>query len=145
MGRLKSVSAAVILAILIATPAVSMAELQLRTIMNGMNDRMKAVVDAINREDFKAIEENAMKIADHEKPPITERIKILTFMKTQAPELKGMDDKVHASAKELSESAKKKNMDAVVANFAKVQKACITCHSKFKAQIVEHFYKGEKK
>lgn len=132
-------------AILIATPAVSMAELQLRTIMNGMNDNMKTIVDAINREDFKSIEENAMKVANHDKPPAMERIKILAFMKRQAPDLKGMDDKVHASAMELAEAAKKKNMDAVVTNFAKVQKACIACHTKFKAQIVEHFYKGEKK
>lgn len=131
--------------ILVAAPAFSMAELQLRTIMNGMNDRMKAIVDAINHEDFKAIEENAVKIADHDKPPITERIKILAFMKRQAPELKGMDDKVHASAMELTESAKKRNIDSVVTSFAKVQKACIACHTKFKAQIVDHFYQGEKK
>ncbi|MBI5192820.1 MAG: cytochrome c [Nitrospirae bacterium] len=134
-----------VLAVLIAAPAVTMAELQLRTIMNGMNDRMKAIVDAINREDFKSIEENAVKIAGHDKPPVTERIRILGFMKRQAPELKGMDDKVHASAKELGESAKKRNIDAVVSSFAKVQKACIACHTKFKAQIVEHFYQGEKK
>ena len=133
------------LVMLVAAPAISGAELQLRTIMNGMNDRMKDIVNAINREDFSAIEENAMKIADHDKPPVTERVKILSFMLGKSPEFKGMDDKVHASAKELAEAAKKKNIDAVLSNFSKVQRACINCHTKFKAQIVEHFYKNEQK
>ena len=134
-----------VLAVLIATPAISRGELQLRTIMKGMNERMRDIVTAINREDFRAIEENAMKIADHDRPPVTERLRILGFMLGKAPELKGMDDKVHASATELADAAKKKNIDAVLTNFSKVQRACINCHTKFKAQIVEHFYQKEKK
>lgn len=144
MKKLK-IALLVMAVVLIATPAASMAQLQLRTIMNGLNDRMKSIVDAINREDFKTIEENALRVADHEKPPITERLKILGFLKRKSPELKAFDDKVHESANELAESAKKKNMDAVITNFAQVQKACIACHTKFKTQIVEHFYKQEKK
>ncbi|MDD5434534.1 MAG: hypothetical protein PH343_03805 [Nitrospira sp.] len=143
MKRLRIVF--LMLTVFFVVPAVSMAELQLRTIMNGMNDRMRDIVTAINKEDFKAIEENAMKIADHDKPPVTERVRILGFMLGKAPELKGMDDKVHAGAKDLAEAAKKKNLDTILISFAKLQKACIACHTKFKAKIVEHFYSGDKK
>lgn len=135
----------VIVLVFLAVPVTATAELHLRTIMNGMNDRMKDIVTAINKEDFKAIEENAMKIADHDKPPVTERVRILGFMLGKAPELKGMDDKVHASAKELAEAAKKKNLEAVMTGFSKVQRECVGCHTKFKAKIVDHFYSREKK
>ena len=129
--------------ILIVTPVLSYGELQLKSIMNDLNNRMKTIVDAINREDFKSIEENALIIADHERPPMEERVKVLGFLKREAPDFKSIDDSIHARAKDLAETAKKKDIEGVVANFGKVQKSCVSCHTRFKSRIVDEFYKTE--
>jgi len=124
-------------------PADVRAELRLRGIMTDLSVRMEAVVAAIGAGDFKEIESNARVVADHEKPPVTERAKILGFLKTRAVAFKGADGKVHDNASAMAEAARQKDMARVVESFSAVLSGCVECHTGFRAKIVEHFYEEQ--
>lgn len=142
MKKLIVSCAALLFVLTVAVPAS--AELQLRTIMKEMGDRVEKITHGINTGDFELIEKNALLIAEHEKPPMIERMKILSFLKSESSNFKSSDAKVHDEAVKLAEAAKKKDYDAILLSFADVMKGCVNCHSNYRQKIVDHFYEDNK-
>ncbi len=141
MGRLKKAVLITILTGVVAGAALpARAELQLKSIMTDLSARMQAVVVAIGAGDFAEIESNASVIADHDKPPMTERMKILGFLKSRASQFKKMDGKVHDNASDMAEAAKREDMEGVLKSFSIVLAGCVECHTGYRDDIVEHFY-----
>lgn len=120
-------------------------DLEIRGIMKGLGTRTEEVVRGINTGDFDLIEKSALKIADHDKPSMIERLKILGFLGTKAGDFKSGDEVVHGAASKLAEAAKKKDTEAVIQSFGELMKGCNSCHSKYRGQIVERFYGPERK
>jgi len=120
------------------------AELQLRSIMGDLGQRMELVTRGVYTADFEMIEKNALLIADHEKPPMTERMKILGFLKSGAAGFKAGDGIVHDEAAKLAEAARGKDMDGVLFSYSGVMAGCVNCHTNFRDKIVGHFYEENK-
>ncbi len=114
--------------------------LKLRKIMQEMGRNMQVIVDGISREDWKLVADTAPLIADHPKPPLTERTRIIAFIGTDAKNFKSFDKHTHDTARELTESAARGDSAAVLADFSSLQKTCLTCHQAFRETVQEHFY-----
>jgi len=114
--------------------------LVLQKIMQDMNKNMQEITNGISHEDWKRVKEAALKIADHPKPPFTEKIRILSFVGTNVTKFKSFDGKTHDTALRLKEAAAKKNGYQVISNFSKLQTTCLDCHQRFRESFQEHFY-----
>ncbi|MBI1912294.1 MAG: cytochrome c [Deltaproteobacteria bacterium] len=136
---------AVAAAVSLFVPVISeAADLEIRGIMKKLGSRTEEVVRGISAGDFKLIEKNALLLADHEKPPISERLRILGFLKTDASGFKAIDEGIHENAAKLAEAAQKQDQEAVLTHFSEVLKSCVKCHTQYRGRIIEHFYKEEK-
>ncbi len=134
-----------ILALTLATAQVAAAcggkELKLKAIMVELGESMSRIVEAISTDDFEAVEANALLIAEHERPPMEERKKIIGFLGDDAASFRSFDETVHAEAMKMNDAAKEMEMEAVVESFSRVLEGCTGCHRDFKARVKEHFYK----
>lgn len=114
--------------------------LALRAIMEKLGRDMQTVTGAISKEDWAMVAELAPKIAKHAEPPISEKVRILTWLGTDAGKFRGFDGQVHEAAVAMGEAARRSDGQAVIANFAKVQQSCLACHQGFRKSFQEHFY-----
>ncbi|HEY0846425.1 MAG TPA: cytochrome c [Noviherbaspirillum sp.] len=114
--------------------------LALRQIMKDLGKQMQSVTDGISREDWDTVEKAGALIADHPQPPAAEKVRILSYVGTDAGKFRGYDQKTHDTAVELQQHAQRRDGPAVIAAFANVQNACLGCHQSFRKPFMEHFY-----
>ncbi len=114
--------------------------LALRKIMQDMGGEMAAIAGAISREEWRQVEESAMRIADHPRPPMEERSRIIGFLGKDMARFKGYDTKTHDIARQLAGAAAHEDGPAVISTFAALQRSCLECHRNFRKPIQEHFY-----
>lgn len=114
--------------------------LMLQKIMRDMGRNMQLIVDGISREDWKQVEKNALLVADHPQPPLSEKVRIMAFAGTNISKFKTHDGKTHDAARTLAESAAREDGYAIIADFATLQNNCLMCHQPFRKSFVEHFY-----
>ena len=113
--------------------------LMLRSIMQDLGKEMQVITDGISREEWAQVEKAAAKIADHPRPPLTERMQIMSFIGDDASKFKSTDKKTHDAARTLRDAATQKNGQTVISAFAALQNACLTCHQQFRKTIRDHF------
>ena len=116
--------------------------LALRKIMRDLGKNMQAISDGISREDWKLVEKNAFQVADHPQPPLTEKVRILSFVGTNVSKFKGHDGKTHNAARELGEIASEEDGYGVIQAFMRLQNTCLACHQRFRRSFQENFYKS---
>ncbi len=114
--------------------------LMLQKIMRDMGRNMQLIVDGISREDWKQVEKNALLVADHPQPPLSEKVRIMAFAGTNISKFKKHDGETHDAARTLAESAAREDGYAIIADFAVLQNNCLMCHQRFRKSFVEHFY-----
>ena len=114
--------------------------LELQKIMKAMGNDMQNILVAINKEDWSAIKQSAVNIAEHPKPPFTEKIRILSFIGTDTAQFKKLDTITHNTAMELVKLAEQENGNAIIDKFAQLQKSCLNCHQSFRKPFQAHFY-----
>lgn len=114
--------------------------MELRRIMQDLGEDMQSVTDGISREDWRLVAEAAARIAEHPQPPVTEKVRILTFLGSEAARFRGFDEQTHRAGKALKEAAEGEDARAVIDAFATLQTACLGCHQAFRGPFVEHFY-----
>lgn len=112
----------------------------LQRVMKQLGADMQLVTGAISREDWARVADLAPKIARHAEPPSTEKIRILSWLGTDAGRFRGFDAQVHDAATGMGESATRGDGQAVIAAFAQVQQSCLGCHQNFRTAFVEHFH-----
>lgn len=112
----------------------------LQSVMKQLGKEMQAVTAAISLEDWARVAELAPKIADHEQPPVMEKMRILTWLGTDAGKFRGFDGQVHDAATRLGDAASRGDGQAVIAAFAQLQQACLGCHQNYRTAFVEHFH-----
>ena len=114
----------------------------LRAVMQQLGRDMQAVAGVIATEDWPQVVTLASQVADHPEPPITEKVRVLTWLGTDAVKFRGFDQRVGAAAGEMGDAAKRGDGPAVIAAFAKVQQACLGCHQGYRASFKQHFGGG---
>lgn len=124
-------------------PPAEAESLALRKIMKEMGRNLQVITDGISREDWKLVAETAPLIADHPQPPALEKMRILSFIGTEARTFKGYDQKTHEAAQVMQEAAERNDGTAVIAAFAEVQTSCLACHETFREPFLKHFYGAE--
>jgi cytochrome c556 len=112
----------------------------LRTVMEKLGRDMQAVTGAISKEDWAMVAELAPRIANHAEPPMSEKMRILTWLGTDAGKFRGLDGQVHEAAVGMGKAATRSDGQEVIATFAKVQQSCLACHQGFRKSFQEHFY-----
>lgn len=129
--------------LLLAGTAGAQGEPSLKTIMVNLETDMEAIVRGLNYGDFEMIEARARAIADHDKPPMQERAKILSFLGEEAGDFKKGDAKVHDTAVKVAEAAAEQDYTKVVEGYGILLGGCVACHTKYRPRIVEHFKEGQ--
>ncbi len=114
--------------------------LALRSIMKELGSNMRIVTDGISREDWGLVDKTAPLIADHSRPPLLEKTRILGFLGGDMAKFKSRDDAAHEAAKALGLAARNQDGQAVIAAFQKLQMRCYDCHREFRKPFVAHFY-----
>ncbi|OGQ86395.1 MAG: cytochrome C [Deltaproteobacteria bacterium RIFOXYD12_FULL_56_24] len=114
--------------------------LALHKIMQDLAADMQAVTDGISREDWALVAKIAPRIADHPQPPLTEKMRILSFIGSDAGKFKGHEEKNHQAGLELKRAAGHQDRPAVISAFATLQNGCLACHQSFRKSFQEHFY-----
>jgi cytochrome c556 len=125
------------------TPPASTAEapMALRQVMTKLGQDMQSVAGAIAREDWPQVARLAPEIAHHEAPPLTEKLRILAWMGTDAGRFKGFDEQTHHAASAMGEAAARQDGRAVIESFARVPLGCLGCHENFRQAFIDHFYR----
>ena len=114
--------------------------LALRKIMQDLGKNMQVITDGISREDWEMVARVAPLIADHPQPPLAEKMRILSFVGSDAGKFKSHDEKTHQAARALEQAAMRSDGQAVISSFATLQSSCLACHQSFRKPFVEHFY-----
>jgi cytochrome c556 len=110
---------------------------KLVTIMAGIADEMTLVQLGLWTENFDLISESAMKIADHSKVSAAEKARVVKALGEDMPAFGAMDKVVHDSAMRLSEAASANDLPATLKELTVLQSGCVSCHSTFRARLVE--------
>lgn len=106
----------------------------LKSVMQGLGESMDELNRGIFYEDFRVIEKAAYKVANHPKPKSQLPIVIKTLNK-RMPKFKSFDSKVHDSAMEIVEFAKKRDMDNILKRHKIIMNNCVACHTQFRSEI----------
>lgn len=143
-GSVVTLSLSLILAVsttgLRAQAAEPAKPLALRAVMEKLGHDMQAVTGAISKEDWPVVAELAPAIAKHAEPPLTEKVRILAWLGTDAGQFRGFDRQVHDAATSMGEAARRGDGQAVIAAFGRTQESCLGCHQGYRRAFVEHFY-----
>lgn len=111
----------------------------LKAVMQQLGRHMQAVAGAISAEDWAEVARLAPQIAEHPEPPLTEKVRVLTWLGTDAVKFRGLDQQVGAAANAMGDVARRGDGGAVIDAFAKVQQACLACHQGYRASFRQHF------
>lgn len=114
--------------------------LALRKIMQDLGKNMQVIADGISREDWEMVAEVAPLIAEHPQPPLAEKMRILSFVGSDAAKFKSHDERAHQAAQVLEQDAVRSNGQSVISSFATLQNSCLACHQSFRKPFLEHFY-----
>ena len=130
------ISTAVIVRAQDAEPAKPRA---LQGVMEKLGRDMQNVTGAISKEDWALVAQLAPKIARHAEPPLSEKMRILTWLGTDAGKFRDFDEQTKKAASAMGGAATRGDGQAVIAAFAKVQQSCLDCHRSFREPFVKHF------
>ncbi len=139
-----AIALSVALAASAAEPGAQSAEvakpMALREVMHKLGRDVQAVAGAISMEDWPRVAELAPKIARHAEPPMSEKVRILAWLGTNAAEFRRFEGQVHEAATAMGEAAKRGDGEAVIAAFSRTQQSCLACHQGFRRSFVEQFH-----
>ena len=126
--------------ILQAQAAESEKRMALHGVMQQLGRDMQAVTGAISEEDWGLVAQLASKIGRHPEPPITEKMRILAWLGTDAGKFRGFDGQVQDASTTMGEAAARGDGQEVIVAFSKMQQRCLSCHQEFRKPFQEHFY-----
>lgn len=114
--------------------------LVLRHIMQDLDKNTRAISHGIEEKDWPLVAKLAALIADHPTPPLGEKVRILTYLGTDALAFRGLDKDAEAAAASVQKAAEKEDGSGVIAAFGRMQSACMACHESYRAPFLQHFY-----
>ncbi|WP_024538236.1 cytochrome c [Comamonas badia] len=114
--------------------------LVLRSVMAQMQADTQAAGDAIARQDWASAASHADKLAHHAEPPALEKVRILTWLLTDAMTFRNYDLQVKSAAAQLRTAAQQQDGVAAARDLARMQQSCDGCHNSYRAKFLAHFY-----
>lgn len=111
--------------------------------MQQLDTNTRAAGDAIAARNWPLVAELADRLNHHVEPPLGQKLRVMLWLRTQAPNFRGYDGKLRTAAVAMGAAAKAGNGQAVSASYAQLQSACTGCHEKYQAAYVAHFQGGK--
>ena len=106
-----------------------------KLVMQGLLADTQELTAAMLMEDFTRIEKIAKNIADHPKPSMETRMKLMKAMGAEMAKFKSNDAIVHDAAVNITKNAQQKNIEGIVDDFNTMIGGCVSCHSEFKMKV----------
>ncbi len=107
--------------------------------MVNLGQEMQNITTGIVSENWSEVEKSALHIADHPRPPMSERMRIMSFLGSDKSKFKNYDKKTHATARIIAKAAADHDGARVISEFAILQQSCLNCHQNFRKKFQEHF------
>ncbi|MFA7523341.1 MAG: cytochrome c [Halothiobacillaceae bacterium] len=108
-------------------------------IMNALGEDMVEITRGITSEDWMQVAEHAEAIANHPRPPMSERARILAFAGSDMATFRQFDQETHQAAEALADEAAGGDGEAIIAGFSRLQNGCLSCHAQFRSAYRDHF------
>lgn len=113
----------------------SAAQGSFKLVMQGLLVDTHQLTEAILMEDYTRIEKVAKNIANHPKPSMETRMKLMKAMGSNMAKFKANDSVVHDAAVNMMNNAQKKNIQIIATDFKTMIDGCVNCHSEFRMKV----------
>lgn len=139
LAKATAISAIVITTSLLAgeSTEAQTSQVTFKTVMQGLLANMQLVTQGIVMENFNQIATASAKIADHPKPDMAIRKKVMMSLASEMGTFKSFDNVVHGAASKMTIAAKEKNMEEVVSQYQTLIAGCQSCHAIYKARVTK--------
>jgi len=127
--------AAILVFGLAVSPAADGQESHFRGMMQELGRQMGRLSEGIMADDMVLVASSAISIADHPKPPMSERIRIVSELGTDATAFRAIDTEVHDTAMAIHTAAKEGDRVEVTNGFHKLVNSCLACHTRFRGRL----------
>ncbi|WP_303908623.1 cytochrome c [Thiohalomonas denitrificans] len=121
----------------LATGAGPAMAADLKSIMAQLGRDMRQVSDGILLGDLEQVAQGAQAVADHPRPSIGQRWRILQGMGDELEGFRQADALVHDKAVELGEAAHAGDRKQALRRYFGLVEACIACHDKYREPVRE--------
>jgi len=109
----------------------------LKAVMQQLGKDHVSLNQAILMEDFAGAAKAANDIANHGKPSMFQKMKIMAGLRMDMSKFKKADGKVHNLALDIEKAAKAKNMKTLITKQSQMLKACMACHTTYRSRVIE--------
>lgn len=124
---------------LAVSPAVGAEVSHFRGMMQELGSQMGRLTEGLMADDMVLVASSAISIADHPKPPMSERIRIVSELGTDAKAFRAIDTDVHDTAMAIHTAAKEGDRMVVKKNFHNLVNSCLSCHSQYRDRLRNTF------
>lgn len=107
----------------------------LKAVMQQLGRDYAALDQAVLMEDFDAAANAAQHIANHDKPSLGQKVKIMAGLRSEMSAFKQADGKVHSLAVEIKQAAEAKDMPLLIQRQSGMLSACMACHTVYRNKI----------
>ncbi len=107
----------------------------LKLVMQELLDNTQQLTGAMLKEDYVLMETLSKSIADHPKPSMATRMKLMKAMGADMMQFKKNDGVVHGAAVNMIKAAQEKDIKSVGENFQIMINGCLSCHAQFKSRV----------
>ncbi len=115
--------------------AVTAAELNLKTIMQGLRDDVVEITDGLLTEDFTKVADGAVRIANHARIPDEQIQLVAAELGPEMATFKQFDMSVHDLSLSIATAAEEKDRSRAIADFQSMLAGCLACHAAFRERV----------
>jgi len=108
-----------------------------KSVMQQLGESYASLNQAILMNDFERAAQAANRIAHHDKPSMFQKMKIMGGLRSDMPNFKKNNDKVHQLALEIESAAKSKDMPLLINKQSDMLKACMACHTTYRSRVID--------
>lgn len=120
---------------LAVSPPAGAEESHFRGMMQELGRQMGRLTEGIMADDMVLVASSAISIAEHPKPPMSERIRIVSELGTDATAFRAIDRDVHDTAMAIHTAAKEGDRMVVTKKFHNLVNSCLACHNRFRDRL----------
>lgn len=137
MNRTLPVISLVILIFSAAALSDTESEINLKIIMQNLQQDMAMIVEGLLVDDFDAVDAAADRIARHPSIPAEQVVLVATELGTEMPAFKQLDALVHDQALAISAAAQEADSTTVARHYQSMLDGCLTCHASYRQRVAE--------
>lgn len=104
-------------------------------VMRQLGEAYSQFAQALLSDDFVGMAKAAQAIAEHPRPPVQERRKMMALLGEGVADFKALDANVHKAAAALVQATGSREMSTILARYQELTEGCVACHQRFRGQV----------